>query len=261
MTDHDSMAELLVHRLREAGQPAEEPITVAELHKVLLPYHRCRDALGYATKAEYDLALLHLLRDRGRVKIHEKALAEAVEEELESPEPGLGFLRNFAAVQVRLRVPVTGTGDGRSDGDGASGPASGGEAGPDRKETGPGAPESTSGPAGTGAAAAAADAGPGAAEAHPEATAGGEAEGGRSGPQDWLEAYDPGAGETEAAERSWEPGERCWECGRELPARSTLRFCPFCGTDQTMRRCAGCQEVLEPGWSYCPRCGSETGSP
>lgn len=271
MEGYGSLGDLLVRRLRESGQPVEEPITVAELHKVLLPYHRCRDALGYATKAEYDLALLRLLDDPDRVKIHERELAEAVEEQLESPEPGLGFLRNFAAAQLRLRVGEGEGGEDRAGSPGASGSENGGSA----RGTGTGA--------GTG-------------EATGAAVSAAEGEGGTESPErDWLEAYEPpgggtaptgtepspaagtaspggrpsaggpgdgsgsGSGEAGPSERSWEPGERCWGCERELPDRASLRFCPFCGADQTVRRCARCEEVLEPGWSYCPRCGAEMG--
>lgn len=102
------LAELLEQRLWESGQAPEARVTVAELHRVLLPYGLCRDVLGYATKAEYDLALLGLLRKDGRVEIVENRFSEAVERELGAPEPGLGFLRDFAASEVRLRFPAAG---------------------------------------------------------------------------------------------------------------------------------------------------------
>ena len=231
MAGHGSLAELLARRLRASGQPVEEAITVAELHKVLLPYHRCRDALGYATKAEYDLALLHLLDDPERVRIHEEELAEAVEEELASPEPGLGFLRNFAAAQVRLRTP---------DGDAA------GAVGSDARERD--WLEAYEPPA-------AGTAPPGSAAGTPAAGAEGSPEGAEA------PAEEPGAGRGEAdgPEGRWAPGERCWGCESDLPERPSLRFCPFCGADQTVRRCSRCEEALEPGWSFCPRCGAETG--
>lgn len=80
-----------------------EPLGVAELHKRLLPYHTCRDSLGYATKAEYDLALLRLLADERRVSVSEPALREAVQSEIRQPEPGLAFLHRFAASEIRVK--------------------------------------------------------------------------------------------------------------------------------------------------------------
>lgn len=83
----------------------EETVVVAELHKRLLPYHACRDDLGYATKAEYDVALLRLLADEDRIAMSEPALREAVRAEVRQPEPGLAFLHRFAASEIRLKDP------------------------------------------------------------------------------------------------------------------------------------------------------------
>jgi predicted RNA-binding Zn-ribbon protein involved in translation (DUF1610 family) len=82
----------------------DDPVTVAELHKRLLPYHLCRDQLGYVSKAEYDAAVLGLLADERRVAVAEPALREAVKEEIRHLEPGLAFLQRFAASEVRFKV-------------------------------------------------------------------------------------------------------------------------------------------------------------
>lgn len=100
MPDHALIA-LLTRRLADEGLPAESPISIAELHRRLVPYVVCRDALGLATKAEYDMALLRLLANPG-LQVQERALREAVERELTSPEPGLAILQRFAASEVRL---------------------------------------------------------------------------------------------------------------------------------------------------------------
>lgn len=103
----DGLFELLRRRIADEDVGDEDPIAVAELHKRLLPYHVCRDRLGYATKAEYDLALLQLLADDRRVAVSEPALREAVRAEMRHPEPGLAFLHRFAASEVRmLGAPV-----------------------------------------------------------------------------------------------------------------------------------------------------------
>lgn len=55
-----------------------------------------------------------------------------------------------------------------------------------------------------------------------------------------------------------QPGA-CVFCHEALPARP-VRYCPHCGTDQTLLPCAACGEVLERGWRYCITCGLPTGT-
>jgi hypothetical protein len=50
----------------------------------------------------------------------------------------------------------------------------------------------------------------------------------------------------------------CAFCDSAIPGRSSVRFCPFCGTDQTHRPCSACGEALEPGWRFCVACGATT---
>lgn len=97
---------LLRSRMSAEEVGVGEAVAVAELHKRLLPYHTCRDRLGYATKAEYDAAVLRLLADDGLVMVQEPALREAVRSEIRQAEPGLGFLHKFAASEIRLRDAV-----------------------------------------------------------------------------------------------------------------------------------------------------------
>ena len=100
----ERLAGLLARRLSEAGRAGEGVVSVAELHRTLLPYHICRSALGYATKAEYDLELLDLLAGERYLVPTESDLRSAVRDERASPEPGLGFLKSFAAAQLRIQV-------------------------------------------------------------------------------------------------------------------------------------------------------------
>ena len=97
-----ALRDLLARRLGEEGVAIGSPIAVAELYRRLVPYSICRDALGLATKAEYDVALLQLLADGGSLDVEELALRRAVSQELASPEPGLAILQRFAASEVRL---------------------------------------------------------------------------------------------------------------------------------------------------------------
>ncbi len=100
----ERLAGLLARRMGEAGRAGEGVVSVAELHRTLLPYHVCRSALGYATKAEYDLELLELLAGERYLVPTESELRSAVRDERASLEPGLGFLKNFAAAQLRIQV-------------------------------------------------------------------------------------------------------------------------------------------------------------
>lgn len=95
---------LLRGRMGEEKIRPDDPVTVAELHKRLLPYHLCRDELGYVSKAEYDAAVLGLLADERRVAVAEPALRDAVKAEIRHLEPGLAFLQRFAASEVRFKV-------------------------------------------------------------------------------------------------------------------------------------------------------------
>jgi predicted RNA-binding Zn-ribbon protein involved in translation (DUF1610 family) len=101
MTHTPALKALLERRLAQEDLPSNASIAVAELHKRLVPYALCREALGLATKAEYDVALLRLLDD-ATVRIEERALREAVRRELGSPEPGLAILQRFSASEVSL---------------------------------------------------------------------------------------------------------------------------------------------------------------
>ncbi|MCZ6824453.1 MAG: zinc ribbon domain-containing protein [Gemmatimonadetes bacterium] len=100
----ERLAGLLARRMGEAGRAGEGVVSVAELHRTLLPYHICRSALGYATKAEYDLELLELLAGERYLVPTESELRSAVRDERASPEPGLGFLKNLSAAQLRIQV-------------------------------------------------------------------------------------------------------------------------------------------------------------
>ena len=54
-------------------------------------------------------------------------------------------------------------------------------------------------------------------------------------------------------------GGRCAYCDSALPTHRAVRFCPYCGADQTTRPCDSCGESLEPGWTFCIACGAARG--
>lgn len=52
-----------------------------------------------------------------------------------------------------------------------------------------------------------------------------------------------------------ETGARCGFCGGRLPSSRTVNFCPHCGQNQSFTRCPECQSELELGWRHCITCG------
>jgi hypothetical protein len=47
----------------------------------------------------------------------------------------------------------------------------------------------------------------------------------------------------------------CKYCGQLLPNGREVQFCPHCGQNLKMSRCAACSAELEPGWKFCVACG------
>lgn len=95
------MAELLARRAEEEWIGEEASLPLAELVGRYLPYSMCRDELGFASKAEYDLALLELLDDPRLLLLDDPGLRRAVEEELASAEPSLRALAPLDGVGLR----------------------------------------------------------------------------------------------------------------------------------------------------------------
>ena len=52
-------------------------------------------------------------------------------------------------------------------------------------------------------------------------------------------------------------GPSCVACAHPLPADRDIRFCPWCGVDQTIKRCPGCASELETTWRFCVTCGRQ----
>jgi hypothetical protein len=54
---------------------------------------------------------------------------------------------------------------------------------------------------------------------------------------------------------------QCAFCDSTLPGGRAIKFCPYCGMDQTLQPCASCSEALAPDWRYCIACGAPSGVP
>ena len=225
----DDMRGLLTQRLMEEGMPREIPISVAELHRRLLPYPLCRDRLGFASKGEYDVGFLRLLVDDNSLHVPEAALRDAVRDELGSPEPGLALLQRFAASEVRLRRLGSSSLELIEEPSGVETgpPISELETGRSRGDHIPGLDDPLLIPQDESA----------------------DALGRHAG--DSLSA----AGDEVEVAGATGGGQPCRSCQAPLPERAGARFCPHCGADQERWPCPGCGEEVERGWSYCALCG------
>lgn len=47
----------------------------------------------------------------------------------------------------------------------------------------------------------------------------------------------------------------CPYCSQSLPADRALKYCPHCGLNLRVRRCAGCSAEMEAEWKFCVTCG------
>lgn len=224
----ERFAHLVVRRLQETGRRPGAAFSVRGLLSELLPYEVARSELPLATKAEYDLAVLALLGDEERVVLRDPELARAVEEERESPEPGLAFLEEFPECRLRLNLNAL---------PGDFGPGLPADHGPVEEGEGPGegavgdAPREGS-----------------------EQSEGWDPTGGvRASALAGAVGSGPPGEEAEARAR---PERDCTECGRSLPEVEEARFCPYCGAEVEPGECPACGAELEREWIYCVRCGS-----
>ena len=281
---HACLAEALE---RTRPEPFGSPVTVAEIYQDLVPYRNVRTELGFDMNADYEHTLLRLLSGEGELARLEPSEARGeLRRELDSPNPNVGLFRKFAAcdVWIAARTLTQQAEPAEADPDDAWAPRvaqwlEGGEA----SETGAAEPAAAE-------PAAAADDSPAPEAASPPESAHGDVmppeagwtdEGAESellldeamavldevvagptasvGPDDSPDregSQSMAAAVPTRSESEGGPGS-CAFCGSGLPARRQVRFCPFCGADQSTLPCVACGEPIEPGWKFCVACGSE----
>jgi hypothetical protein len=244
----------------QRSNPWSAPVTVAEIYQELIPYRVIREDAGFAMNADYEHALLRLLSGEGDwARLEPPTARDVIERELRSPNPNVTIYREYAACDVWIKAPS----------DGLQAAAAAGPAQPDTVELEelelteeideepsrstfalvepePAAP----------AAARAASPPPARRPApSPEPASGPKP----AGPTDGATAARPGAASERgqaAAVSGDTPGSHCAFCDSRLPSRQKVRFCPFCGGDQSMVPCATCGEALESAWLFCVACGT-----
>jgi endogenous inhibitor of DNA gyrase (YacG/DUF329 family) len=265
--------QVLVDEIRR-GSPSylSSSFTVAEIYQSLIPYRTHRDQLGVEINGDYEDALLRLLAGEGDYLIIESDPARnRIRSELERRAPNTGIYREFAAVGVRLNPRMLPKASRVEASDGGVGEQTSldGLALEGRAET----PSRKDSPAREGAGLAKGEV----VEAAAVPAASAPAPDPSRPPETTMEAAATSrtsasaspSGRGRAAAAREEPvmtearetgaPSDCPECGKDLPARDKLRFCPFCGANVFTVPCAACSEELERGWSYCVACGEEQG--
>lgn len=256
MTDQPLVERLhatLVGEIRaRRPQYLKGPFTVAEIYQELVPYRTHRDLIGAAMNGDYEHALLRLLSGEGDfIQIESEGARRRMAEELESPDPNTGVIREFAALDVRLNParippepphPPAGVPETRAE------PASAFRR-PDLTREG----ELDPSPGGGVEVAAVAGATPTPAPAPAPAPA---PEPRADSPLGVATAEPAPRAEPAGASPAGEHAPCRW-CREELPKKDTLRFCPFCGMDVSVVPCPACGEELEPQWRFCIACGAQ----
>lgn len=211
-------------RVRRGGDAGAAPVSVAEIYQDLVPYRAVRVPLGLEMNADYEHVLLRLLSgESGLARLEPPTAREQLGDELDSPNPNVTLYRKFAGCDVWLAAPVT-TPDWVPP-HGADGPAEAWEGAEPAVELPllPAAPTPDPAPA-------------------EEAVA--------------PDRAPPPPRPSSAAGLAAARAGRCLFCDSNLPPGRAIRFCPFCGADQTLRPCAACGEPVEPDWAFCIACGA-----
>ena len=230
-----------------------DEVTVTEIYTDLIPYRSVR-MIGFAMNADYEHALMQLLAgEGGYARVEPVEVRDHLREELKSSNPNTGVYRHYAACDVVVTLPE---GMDFTEGRTTSEPT------PDK--------ETIAAPAGARVDTAPFEDKTSAVDAA-AVTALGDAEKDLETADSPVPANAPTATWVDrmAAQESrpavpspaTAPATKvaqCSECNRELPAGRIARFCPFCGADQTVRKCKSCNEKIEAGWKFCIACGTPT---
>jgi hypothetical protein len=283
---HDCLAQAL-HRTRPGS--GDSPVTVAEIYQDLVPYRSIRSTIGFQMNADYEHTLLRLLSgEGGYARLEPSEARDELRSELESPNPNVGLFRKFAACDVWVTPPLRPPEDEDQIAD-----VEPNGRGPEAKPA-TDFPQAASPPGQTTGRAESGESASSTAE-NPlqeddwqvEDVPWSEAE-----PELWndaqpellleeeVEAADPvGESARQSEPVTAEPGPAtgaspmyepkssptattmsathpCAFCSAAMPTGRLVRFCPFCGMDQSMAPCANCQEPLDSAWKYCIACGT-----
>ena len=224
--------DLIFRRLVLAARAAgalERPITVGEILNTFVPYASARRDGPIASNDDYLQSVMELVAGRRELLFADDLMQDDLKAELETPNPDVTVIRTYANATVRLStagVQRVLAGDTTID----LRPPTPLSPRPAVMAANAPAPVVASEPART-AAAASTD----------EGTAPGRASG-------LFAAFDP-------AVKNDTDDAGCPYCAQPIPTGRTVRFCPACGQNLLVRRCAGCSAEIESGWKFCVTCG------
>jgi hypothetical protein len=203
---------------RERPSALTEPLTVAELHEVVIPYRRVRNPVGLRSNDDYENALTRLLSGERGYVLSDRDMQEELKAGLKDVVPDTRRYRAFPDARVWLNPEeIPPPGDIRY-------------APPELREQVDWLSQATPGPdqprePETGAGAASVD------EPATGAVAGAES---RARPESALGV--------------------CPRCGVSPPEGAA--FCPYCGSRLSAGRCRSCGADMEPAWRFCADCGA-----
>jgi hypothetical protein len=228
-------------RRRRDGDPHGSPVTVAEIYQELAPYRSVRSALGLDMNADYEHTLLRLLSGEGRLaRVEPAAAREQMERELESPNPNVALYRKFAGCDVWLLPSTSPTPSWVMDHLAET------DAVGEHPEL---APQPIAGETNV-----AEDTEPLVEAPAVEAEQVPQPEPPPNMKIEHQEKHTAASPPRARAAVAVEAGH-CAFCDSGLPAGRQVRFCPFCGADQSQRPCAVCGEPMQQEWAFCIACG------
>jgi len=261
--------DLLFRRIVLAANAAgalERPLTVGEILDTFAPYASARRDGPIATQDDYLQAVMELVAGERALVFADDLMQDDLKAELASPNPDVNVIRTYANTKVRLSTegvhgvlagdttidlrPPTPLG-GRAVTAESRAPAGAKPAAkPAAKPTAKPAMPPAAKPAPTtpitlrpAPAASAPRAGaPIVAKVPPPPPDDAAPEGAL------VDAYAPAT-----AAATEDPG--CPYCSSPIPQGRAIRFCPACGQNLSVRRCAGCSAEIESGWKFCVTCG------
>jgi hypothetical protein len=211
----DKLSRRLVLAAR-AADALERALEVGEILEKFLPYKLARRDGLLETNDDYLHAVMRLVSGERALLFADDLMQDDLTNELKGKNPDLGLLRTYRNVKVRLSTQAV-------------------ErvlAGDTEIDLRPSTPTPVM--------------------AAPVVT---EADHPPTAPHLTEEAAALVATVFEAEAPNHRTADGCPYCNGPLPHDRTLRFCPSCGLDLLLKRCAGCSAEIESGWKYCVTCG------
>jgi hypothetical protein len=219
MDDLDRLYFEFVETLRrERPSALTEPLTVAELHELVIPYRRVRNPVGFRSNDDYEAALTRLLSGERGYVLSDRDIQEELKAGLNDVVQDTCRYRAFPDARVWLNPEeIPPPGDIRY-------------APPELREQVDWLSQATAGPDQPG---------------EPQSGA------------DVASVDEPATGAVPGAESRARPESAlgdCARCGVSPPEGAA--FCPYCGSRLSADRCRNCGADMEPAWRFCADCGA-----